>query len=232
MIYRRKLLPLLALGGLLWLPAQAQMIEEVFPEEPGDGSTVGPRPIIRIGVDGDDIHMMRFKIVMSQDDFDTESHVFDQTKDQAGWSFAVLGDEAGALLRVPKPLNEGVHDWKVYAWNGVDWVEGDNVYRMTVDSIRPEDVETLMADRSENGGVELSWDPVTLDLNGRPEYISRYHVYRYSRRSFFFSIRAFEISVTDETYYVDDSQIGRSADMLFYKITAEDQAGNHDFKRW
>ncbi|ANM28834.1 hypothetical protein ABI59_03265 [Acidobacteria bacterium Mor1] len=218
--------------GLAWSPASAQVIEEVFPLEPEDGATVGARPILRVGVDGDDIHLMKFRVEMSLDGFDTFSHVFDQKEDTAGWAFAVLGDEQGALLRVPKPLSNGVHEWRVSAWNGVEWIEGDSVYELEVDGINPAEVDTLRMDWADNGGLKLVWDPITTDMDGRPEYISRYHVYRYDRASYFFSIRAFEIGTTEETEFVDDSEMGLKSGLLFYKVTGEDAAGNHDLRRY
>jgi len=81
-------------------------------------------------------------------------------------------------------------------------------------------------------GIVLEWDPVTTDQNGRPEYVEKYHIYRYIRRSFFFVVRPFEIAVTDDTSFVDRAEIALVTPLVFYKINAEDQAGNEPDRRY
>ena len=96
----------------------------------------------------------------------------------------------------------------------------------------PADVEGVEMTIDESGAIHLAWDPVTTDREGRPEYVSRYHVYRYYNRSFFFVIRPFEIGVTERTEFVDASDRALNTPLVFYKITAEDEAGNEPDRRY
>jgi len=213
--------------------ASAQIVDDVFPLEPEDGATVGPRPVFRIGAEGRDLVKMKFRIVMSRDGFETEDYVFDWMEDKAGWVYTALGDEFGALHRVQKPLADGEYEWRADAWNGVDWVVGERTAWVTVDSIPPADVQRLDMKVEDGGsGIRLDWDPVTTDQEGAPEYVSKYHVYRYTRKTFFFVIRPFEIAVTEFPRYVDRDAVALDTPLVFYKVTAEDAAGNEPDRRY
>ena len=76
--------------------AHAQVVDDVFPMEPEDGATVGPRPVFRVGAIGRELIKMKFRIVVSQDDFDTEAYRFDWTEDAAGWVYTALREEVRA----------------------------------------------------------------------------------------------------------------------------------------
>jgi hypothetical protein len=230
--FRNILLPLailaISLGG-----AYAQTVEEVRPLEPKWRATVGPRPEFKIGVQGTDLIKMRFRLVLSQDDFDTELYVFDQIEEPNGWVFNALMGEAGALFTPPKPLADGRYQWRADAWNGVDWVEGEDYLEVDIDSTPPAYVDGLEMDVEPGGtGIVLNWSPVTIDQNGRPEYVAKYHIYRYIRRSFFFVIRPFEIAVTEDTSFVDRSEIALTTPLVFYKVNAEDEAVNEPDRRF
>jgi hypothetical protein len=230
---RRVLVVLPILGALvLGSVASAQVVNEVYPVGPEDRETVGPRAHFRVGVDGEDLYKIRFKIVLSQDDFETEAYVFDQLEDSNGWAFEDWdgpgGDSAhGAIYMTRKPIADGEYDWKVFAWNGVNWVEGDDVYRVYIDGIRPEPVEIYLGHAGE-GAVWIEWDPVMRDIDGNHEDVSRYHVYRWTSKQVHMMMSMWEVGRTEELDYVDDSEQGRSGSLLFYKVTAEDLAGNHE----
>ncbi|MBD3866694.1 MAG: hypothetical protein IFK94_01090 [Acidobacteria bacterium] len=229
---RHILIFLLALAGS-FCTASAQTVDEVRPLEPEWRETVGPRPVFKIEVEGTDLVKMRFRLVLSQDDFDTEMYVFNQIEEPNGWSFTALMGEYGAMFKPPKPLEDGRYQWRADAWNGVDWVEGEDYSEVDVDSIPPAYVDRLEMDVEQGGtGIVLAWNPVTIDQDGRPEYVEKYHVYRYIRRSFFFVIRPFEIAVTDETKFVDRAEIALVTPLVFYKVTAEDVAGNEPDRRY
>jgi hypothetical protein len=215
---------LLILGG----SALAQSVEEVRPLEPEHNQTVGVRPTFRLGIEGGDLYKMRFKIVLSQDDFETEAYVFDQMEEQNGWAFENWDRGYGAIYRTRRPIADGEYEWKVYAWNGVSWVEGDDVNRVYIDGVEPAEVELRMEKvrRGDRVSIRLVWDPVYVDLQGRSETVARYHVYRYTKK-FPLYARMFEIGLTDDTVFEDDSDVFAGTSMLFYKVTAEDVAGNH-----
>ncbi len=214
-------------------PLSAQTIEKVYPLEPPDGGTVGLKPILRIGVDGTDLGKMRFRIELSRDDFDTVAYTFDQMKSDAGWAFTGLGGENGAMYRVKQPLKDGDYVWRVSVWNGVDWVRGKTVATMHVDGTPPADVDGLRIEiNRERGTVSLSWAPVATDRDGGPERVRLYHIYRYQKKTFFFVIRPFEIGTSETTSFEDTTVKDLANTLIFYRITAEDEAGNEPDRRY
>jgi hypothetical protein len=213
----------------------AQFVEDVFPYEPKDRARVGPKPMLRVGVDGKDVRKMFFRIELSRDDFDTIAHTFDQRENRERWGYMVMGFEGpqGARFLVRDPLEDGDYDWRVSVWNGVEWVDGKITYRLTVDAVPPADVDGLsMRFDREKGGVALEWQAVGFDRNGGPEYVAKYHIYRYELRSFFFVIRPFRIATVEEPRFVDKDPKALAAPLVFYKVTAEDDAGNEPERRY
>jgi hypothetical protein len=224
---------LLAVGWLACGWTGAQTVDRVFPVAPEDGGFAGPRPTLQVGVEGSELGKIRFRIELSADGFETVAHTFDQQEDPAGWVFTALGGENGAMYRARTPLRDGTWSWRVAAWNGVDWVKGRETRRLVVDGVPPADVTGLrMSVDPKTGSIVLDWDPVAADREGRPESVARYRIYRYERRSFFFVVRPFEIGETTGTRFVDDSRKAADAGMLFYKISAEDVAGNEFDRRY
>jgi hypothetical protein len=210
----------------------AQVVEEVYPIEPAHKARVGPLPVFRLGVQGTELLKMRFRIVMSRDDFETEAYAFDQLADGNGWAYAGLGDEEqGALYRVRSSLAEGTYAWKVFAWNGFDWVAGERAFEVMIDGTPPADVDDLRLGEEADGRVRLQWSMVLVDQNGAPETVVRYHVYRFKKVRAYFFLGAFEVGVTDDTSFVDETA-PLAGSPLFYKVKAEDEAGNHDRHRW
>ena len=218
---------------LLATTAHAQLLESVRPGFPAGGETVGPKPIFKVLVEGKDVHKMRFKIELSRNDFDTIDRTLDQQKDENGWAFLLAGDEWGGAYRTREPLAGGAWSWRAYAWNGVDWVKAKDEGRFVVDAVPPADVEgiDMRIDRRERV-VHLRWIPVTTDQEGRPERVAKYKVYRYQKKSFFFSIRAFELGETDRTWFEDRDPQALEAPLVFYKIVAEDEVGNEEGRRY
>jgi len=217
----------LASCAAVWAPARAQVVNEVYPLSPEDGATVGMRPQFRVNVDGEDLYKMRFKIVLSQDDFDTETYVFDQLEDANGWAFENWEGAYGAIYMARKPIADGDYRWKVFAWNGVDWVASEDVYRVHVDGIPPEDVQVYLS-HAGDGAVRLEWDPVVLDVEGNSEVVARYHIYRWTNYRTPMMMSVWELAQTDQFEFVDDSELARSASRLYYRVTAEDLAGNQE----
>lgn len=215
------------------MAAEAQVVDEVSPREPERDAVVGIKPRLRIAVRGQDWTKIQFKIELSRDSFDTVTATFDQMKEPNGWAFVGLGkDEPGAIYQLREPLHDGEYQWRVFAWNGVDWVPGKTAYRFRVDATPPADVEGLQVRVDHTAGqVSLQWSPVSLDKNGRPELVSVYHVYRYERKWFFSSYGAYEIGTTEETAFVDKDEDALNGPLIFYKVTAEDAAGNETDRR-
>lgn len=221
------LLLLAGIAPLFGRPASAQTVDDVFPVEPADGAVVGTRPRFSIGYKGTELEKVRFKIELSADGFQTIAETWDWREDRNGWATAPFEEHPGAIYMTRKPIPDGVYQWRVYAWNGVEWVRGKRVHKLIVDGVPPAEVDRLQVnvDR-EKRSVVLEWAPVTVDRDGRPERVSLYHVYRYEKRSFFFVIRPFEIGTTETTRFEDTDPKALDSRLLFYKVTAEDEAGN------
>jgi hypothetical protein len=208
--------------------ASGQTVDDVFPLEPEDRAVVGPKPRLRVGVDGSEITKMRFRIEMSRDGFDTIEHTFDQREDPQGWGFMWVGfDQPGAMFNVRKPLENGVYEWRASVWNGIEWIDGDEEFELTVDSIPPVDVGELRMDINRDSGmVILEWDPVLFDAEGGVEEILQYHVYRYPRLRTFPIMRPNWIGSVPGTRFVDEDPDLDHFTILSYQVVAEDRAGN------
>ena len=66
---------------------------------------------------------------------------------------------------------------------------------------------------------------MTLDRDGRPEYVARYHVFRYERLSAFRGVRSHEIGTTEQPRFTDENPPAGTK-LLYYRVIAEDEAGN------
>lgn len=208
--------------------SHAQFLEDVFPLEPEDGATSGPRIRFRIGIDGTDVMKMQFRIELSRDRFDTVAYTFDQREDPKGWGWVTHGfDDKGGVYLNSEPLEHGAYEWKAWAWNGVDWVEGDTTFRLVVDTVPPAEVSGLRLKRTAEGGVALTWDPVWSDENGDAETVASYHVFRYFRRAFFDTIRPNVVATVEDTRWEDADPLALAAGLVVYDVIAEDVAGNH-----
>lgn len=225
--------PLLLACLLATPPARAQTVDKVWPGPPSSGEIVGTKPLLRVYVKGTEVHKMKFRIELSRDDFDSVDRTFDQSESPEGWAFLMYGDEWGGIYRVKEPLPGGRWYWRTAAWNGVDWVPGKDEGSFVVDDVPPADVEgiDMRVDRAA-GVVHLRWNPVSVDRDGRLETVARYRIYRYEKRSFFFSIRAFEVGTTESTTFDDTDPAALRTPLLFYKVVAEDAAGNEEGRRY
>lgn len=214
-------------------PVRAQSVDRVFPLEPENGVVVGKKPILKVGLEGSDLPKIRFRIELSRDDFDSIEHTFDQIEEPNGWAFTALGGESGALYMVRQPLEDGEYFWRVAAWNGVDWVPGEEEGWFYVDGIPPADVTGIaMSIDYDSRSVRLQWNPVTTDREGRPETVAKYHIYRYTKKTIFFVIRPFRLATVETTWFEDSDESALESPILFYKITAEDAAGNEPERRY
>lgn len=221
------------IAGMVSSSPNAQTVDRVYPLDPPNGATVGTKPYLKVGFEGTDLSKTRFRIDLSRDDFDTIEHTFDQLADGNGWAYTALGGESGALHMVRKPLEDGEYQWRVAAWNGVDWVPGKDDGWFRVDGIPPGEVTGIDMRIDYNAkSVHLEWDPVTVDRDGRPETVVRYHVYRYAKKSMFFVIRPFRLATVESTEFEDKDRLAFESPILFYKITAEDAAGNEPERRY
>ncbi len=217
---------------LLPEPAAATTVERVFPLAPISGASVGPIPLFELGYEplGEHdplVRQARFRITLRPLRSPAPSYEFDQRAEPTGW---MAGEARHVLYRPRAPLADGVYGWTPWFWNGTTWIRGSDEFRLRVDSVPPAEIDRLRVSRSPEG-VALDWDAVTLDRDGRPEFVARYHVYRYERAADARAIRARRIAEVREPPYVDRAPPPVGGEILFYRVAAEDEAGNEPGRR-
>ncbi len=209
----------------------AAPVQRVFPLAPPDSAIVGARTHFELGYEVLGVPPERsellFRITLRPLRLNGASYEFDQQTDAGGWMF---GDENRILHRPRLPLADGLYRWTASSWDGVAWSPESSAFELRIDSVPPADVEGLRVARGADGLV-LDWDPVTLDRNGGPEYVAGYHVYRYERGPLPPIVRAHEIGAVEQPPFVDRKPLDSGATVLFYRITAEDEAGNEADRR-
>ena len=205
-----------------------QQPKAIAPEAPPDGASVGKNPRFLVRVSGSDVEKLRFKITMTRDAWKTIAYTFDQLADAAGWAVTALNDQTPGAVYVPRqPLVGGDYEWRVASWDGLSWKEGAEDFRVRIDDVPPEDVDGVrMARDPESGCVRLMWLPVTSDREGRPEHVAMYHVYRYAAKGPTHPIRPFEAGETTSLAFEDCDGASLKKAVLFYRVVAEDEAGN------
>jgi len=207
--------------------AAAQDSVEVFPSVPADDAVVQARPLFHVGytgLDDDDLRKARFRIHLeSRSDADV-SFKFDQRRRRSGWA---PGGPGQIIYRPKRPLPDGRYEWEVAVWDGATWKAGDRRFRLRVDSVPPAPVENLtISYDSGRGVVQLDWKPVAIDVDGGAEYVARYHIYRYPRADRTPTVEPFEVAETEQTRVTLPIDTVEDEKLWFYRVTAEDLAGN------
>jgi hypothetical protein len=202
-------------------------VDRIRPVAPADGDVVGPRAVFEIEYDAlADPHPRRlnFRIRLEPVRPGVEAKVFDQREREAGW---LVGAPGRVLYRPRRDLDDGSYRWEAAAWSGVEWLVARERPVFRVDSVPPAPVAGLSVELVPGTGVaRLEWDPVALDRDGSPEYVARYHVYRFEEGGPFRTVRPREIAVVEQPRYVDDTALEEHVQILYYRVTAEDLAGN------
>jgi hypothetical protein len=215
--------------ALSWsrLPAQQQPTT-LAPEAPKTGAAVGKKPRFVVRIAGSDVENLRFRIELSTDEFKSTAYTFDQLKDPNGWAYTALDDGSpGAVYFTRQPLDGGAYLWRVASWDGLSWKESGDRFRLIVDDVPPADVEGVAMSRdARTGCVRITWLPVTTDRDGGAERVALYHVYRYASKGPTQPVRPFEAGTSATTDYEDCDQDALKKPILFYRVVAEDEAGN------
>ena len=212
------------------LPAQEGL--RVFPDRPTDDSVVRTRPVFQIRHEGTEpgtLRSMRFRIALLDERTDAEVYVFDQRAQASGWA---PGEEGYVVYLPRRPIADGSYRWSAWYWNGHEWIGGETMSRLRIDSVPPAEIDDLaLRYERERARLVLSWTPVTLDRVGDPEYVARYRAYRH-RASPFLRIPAHEVAVTEIERLVLDEPVDTEQILVFFSIAAEDQAGNRAGQRF
>lgn len=227
----RRLILLITAALLAHGPASGDTIERVYPLRPFEQASAGARPLFEIGYEtvGEDSHPQghRFRINLRPLRLSDTFYEFDQRVDRRGW---LLGEPYRVLYRPRVPLEDGVYRWSVHSWNGTTWSAGNREQELRVDSVPPADVEGLRVELARDG-LTLDWEPVTLDRDGRPEFVYRYHVYRYESAATPLVAVPYQIGTTEQPPFVDRTPLADAARVLYYRVTAEDESGNEPGRR-
>jgi hypothetical protein len=216
-------------------PAEAQhQPATLSPESPRDGASVGKKPRFVVRASGTDVEQLRFRIELSTDDFRTIAYTFDQLKDPNGWAYTLLDDESpGAVYFLRQPIEGGDYLWRVGSWDGLSWRESATPFHLRIDDVPPADVDgVLMWREPATGCVRITWSAVTTDRDGRPERVALYHVYRYASKGPTQPIRPFEAGETASLELDDCDAEAAKKPILFYRVVAEDEAGNIPGRRY
>jgi hypothetical protein len=222
-----------AVAGVTLAVAQQQPTL-LMPERPANGASVGKKPKFIAKVGGADVEKLRFRIQLSTDGFKTIAVAFDQVADPAGWATTELDDGSPAIAYFAKvPVPGGDYLWKIASWDGLAWQDGGDQFRVQIDDVPPADVDGLRM-TGDTGGtcVHLVWQAVTTDQQGRHERVARYHVYRYSAKGPTSPIMLYQAGETTGLAFDDCDATALKAPILYYRVVAEDEAGNIPGRRF
>lgn len=212
------------LGTLLMAGTAAQIPD---PLEPADGAVTGPRPVFKLSLAAADVapgNATRLMIEIAPVRDRAAAERYERPAGGSGW---LPGEDGTVLFRPPRPLPDGEYTWIVARWNGVNWDESGIRRRLRVDSIAPADVEGLDIRRDlQRKTVRISWRPVTLDRQGGSEFVARYHVYRFPTASSTPQARPYLVASTEATSLTLPVEEADEIPLWFYRVTAEDLAGN------
>jgi hypothetical protein len=210
-------------------------VVRIRPIAPEDGASVAARPIFEVEWEEPspdeetDPRRLELRITLDERGGAGRRMEFDQRRQKRGW---LAGDPGRMIYRPLRPIPDGLYQWRAWVWNGIEWIAGERAHELRIDSVPPAEVDGLGLERqSADGSIVLTWKPVALDRNGRPEYVLRYHVYRYDERRIFRTVRAHEIGTTELPRFVDRTKPAAGEHVLFYRVTAEDEAGNEPERR-
>lgn len=204
----------------------APSFEKLRAVGPPDGAVVPSRPVFQVAFDGvrpREARRMRFLLELVPADPDEAAYVYDQRRRRSGW---LVTSDGTAVFRPPRRVADGEYSWRFAAWNGVDWVPAAEHRALRVDTVPPAPVEGIRLSHDLDAGtVALAWKPVVLDENGAAEFVTGYHIYRYAEDPDLPHVRAFEVGFVEVPSFTDRPPEGADA-ILYYRIAAEDEAGN------
>jgi hypothetical protein len=208
-----------------WGQQQPSRLE---PEQPKNGDSVGVRPKFVLRADAEDVSKLRFRIELSRDGFKTVAYTFDQLREPNGWAYLEMETEPpGAAYFPQKKLAGGQYIWRVSSWDGLSWQTARSEFRVTIDDVPPAEVQGVRMTRDPSSGcVHVTWNPVATDEKGGPERVLKYHIFRYWERTTVPSIGPFEAGTATEAHYDDCDPATRKRPLVFYRVEAEDEAGN------
>lgn len=139
---------------------------------------------MRVRVEGD-CDNLATTILATRDDWKTVEKTWSPRDSSLGWRQETGDAEVAIAFRPPEALEEDAWQWRARVQTGGVPTESPRASSFKVDVTPPAEIEGLRLQRRPDGGIALGWDPVTQDVEGRPETIDHYVVYRYDRRGTF-----------------------------------------------
>jgi hypothetical protein len=111
---------------------------------------------------------------------------------------------------------------------GIEGAADSRALSFRVDATPPAEVQGLSMRRQADGSLALAWKPVTEDIEGKPETVDHYAVYRYETLGTFPQGAPARVAEVRSPLFVDRRPPARAGARgpLYYKIVAVDAAGN------
>jgi hypothetical protein len=159
---------------------------EVRLSAPLAGSVVPARPLFLVTarVEGD-CDGLAPAIQISHDGWKSIDRTWSQKESPLGWRVEPSDTEVAIAFRPPEGLDEELWQWRARVMAGGVLSESPRASGFRVDVTPPAEIEGLHLQRRPDGAVLLRWDPVALDVEGRPDLVDHYVIYRYDRRGTF-----------------------------------------------
>jgi hypothetical protein len=233
----------IAAAGLLLLLVVCQALAATDParrNEPLDGAAVSASPVFTILLPAPWSEGSRAILELSRDHWESIERAWDTAESTRGWIFPQGQDRKLLKFQCPEPLAEGNWEWRVRypSGSGPSGAETNRSVAFRVDATPPAEIEDLRLRTRPDGTVQIQWDPVTTDAEGKPESVDHYVVYRYEAKGTFPQSSYAVIGRTRGTSFEDRAPGSRaprgaqgtsgsaSPGTHYYKVVAVDASGN------
>jgi hypothetical protein len=171
---------------------------------PSPGAIVGGHPLflLTVRVEGvcDDIAPV---IQASHSNWRTIERSWSFKDSPRGWRKESSDSSIAIAFRPAEALEEETWQWRARVQAQGVPTESGRSSPFRVDVTPPAEIEELHLQRRPDGAVLLRWDPVTQDIEGRPESVDHYVIYRYDRRGTFPQGPLVKLGESHAPVYVD-----------------------------
>lgn len=120
-----------------------------------------------------------------------------------GWRRESGDSDIAIAFCPPEAMEEETWQWRARVLADGVSTESGRSSTFKVDVTPPAEIEGLHLQRRSDGAVLLRWDPVTQDIEGRPESVDHYVIYRYDRRGTFPQGPLVKVGESHTTAYLD-----------------------------
>ncbi len=106
---------------------------------PADNATLDALPTFQLKATDQDINPLKFKIELSQNNFQTVAKTYDGTQSVNGWNKASYANDETATFTVPidDPISAGSYQWRASAFDGRDWSGVSETRSFTLQLVQP-----------------------------------------------------------------------------------------------